>query len=87
MDDVTSEIYSAFLVEEEGTASKRADHGKLPCAIVGSEAAGDLLAELHRTAIPLRQVVGKRDRRFDEKPAHPPYLQVEKPLPDRSCAT
>jgi hypothetical protein len=48
----------------------RADDGEIPCAILGAESAGDLLAQFHHPPIPLRQIIGEGDGGIGQEAEH-----------------
>ncbi len=53
-----------------GRREHRAEHGEVLCSVVTADAAGDLLPYFHHAQLLLRQVVGKRHTRIDEKAEH-----------------
>jgi hypothetical protein len=53
-----------------GCREKRPDDGKVLRAVVGAEAAGDLLPQFHHPPIPLRQVIGEGHARISEEAEH-----------------
>src|SRR5271157_5122804 len=53
-----------------GCREERADHAKFLRAVLGAEAARNLLPQLHHPPIAFGKVVGKGHQRIDEKAEH-----------------